>query len=350
MKQQISHAMMSWSIYRFTLLHTPRTVFQTMALLLRIRRLPFTSNRPLAITFSISEDYARLWLWHARRALSPLEWDFAVIDSTGTMRARYFTGASLIRFINVPHGNKIDLFLRRFIHAREVFLCDDDMYCMRSLAAERALFALPRTAIVSLRPRVAYHLRHNGVLHRPMGTYALFINREIIVRENIRFRSPRGNSCRRVFNRPPGSKNNLSFDTGDYANERLLELEYAVRHGEPGGVLGFFGLTQPRLLLECYGKKRIKESILRTSRFRVGGGGVALMGLYSVHTFEKIFMDIFGEPPVFISGFSADELRSMAESAPVPREERDEVMRKFNETDALYKDLRTAAELHHHAL
>lgn len=331
--------MMYWSIYRFTLLHAPYTVFQTCALLLGIRRFPSTYNRPLAITFSISEDYARLWLWHIQRALPAREWDYVVVDCAGTMRARNFPGAQIVRFMNLPHGNKIDIFLRKCITAREVFICDDDTYCVRSLDAERALLALPRTAVVSLRPRVAYRIQHDGVLHLPMGTYALLINRETIVRENIRFRSPRGDSHRRVFNRPPGSKNNLSFDTGDYANERLLELGYAVRHGETGGVTGFFGLTQPRLLLECYSKKRITESILRADRFRAGGAGVALMGLYSLCTFEKIFRNIFGEHPRFSCGFSASEVRTMAESSRVSKEERDEIVGKFNTTDALYKTM-----------
>lgn len=331
--------MMPWSIRRFTLMTAPRTAWNAGALLLGLRRLRFVPHRPLALTFSVFEDYARLWLWHAKRALSPREWDYAVIDCAGTMRSRHFAGAELVRFPNLPHGMKIDIFLRRIIAAREVFLCDDDMYPMRPLDAERALLALPRTAVVSLRPRIAYHIRHNGVLHRPMGTYALLINRETLVRENIRFRSPRGDSQRRVFNRPVGFKNGLSFDTGDYANERLLELGYAVRYGAPGAVRGFTALTQPRLLLTCYGKERVTGMILATDRFRVGGAGATLMGLYAMQAFERLFAHVFHEPPLFLCGFSAAELRGMAESARVPREECDDVIRAFDGTDALYKDL-----------
>jgi len=50
------------------------------------------------------------------------------------MEPAKFDGSHVIRFLNLYHGVKVDLVLRKMLQSEIVFLCDDDMYLLKDIS------------------------------------------------------------------------------------------------------------------------------------------------------------------------------------------------------------------------
>jgi hypothetical protein len=326
-----------WFNYSYSL---PRVWLSSCRVMLGCRRVG-TSDKPLAITGSISEDYARLWLFFAQRSLNPRQWDFLIIDSAGDMDPRKFQGCRVVRFLNLYHGRKIDLLLRRLLRAEIVFLCDDDKYILQDVTPLVAHLDDPQTPVVSLSPRSWWKFRINGVEFLPMGSYALILKRSEWLRLALRLQSPANlTSPYKVF--MPAAKPQTRYDTADYANEQLLLGGYSVvTLPDSPAVLGFDGLSAPRILLMKYGKAYVKEALLQAEHYRDGStNGAVIKAMYAIVKLECLYRTIFQEEPRLSSGFSEAELREIVESnTHLDREQRARALAYFQQIDGIYQTL-----------
>lgn len=266
-------------------------------------------RRPTAFVCSISPDHARVWHFFARKAGLAEDWNVVFFDSAGTFDPARFPGARVVRFLNVYHGRKIDFFLRRS-PSDIVFICDDDKYPVRGIGAETALLDNPGVAAVSLCPRSSFSFRIGGTDYRPMGSYAFLLKKRVILENGLRLQSPRRavSACKEF---PAGTKQQLGYDTADYANEKLLLAGWSLPFTE-GAVTGFDGLSASFVLLSAYPKERM-TGMLRAARHYSGGSvnGAVLRSLYCRTQFETVFRSVFKEPPLFSGGYSAGELRAI---------------------------------------
>lgn len=326
-----------WFNYCYSL---PKVCWPSLRILAGRRKIG-EAGRPLALTCSISEDYARLWLYFAQKALPSDRWDFLIVDSVGDMDPAKFEGCHVIRFLNVYHGKKVDLLLRKALQADIIFLCDDDKYILRDAAETFDAFQTPNTPVISLSPRNWWKFRIGGREFLPMGSYALIFKRRLFLEQRLKFESPQGiQSALRVF--PPGVKQHRSYDTADYANERLLLAGYNVAtFPENDFVLGFDGLSGRRIVLLRYGKEYAKQTLLEAEHYQeASSNATAVKTFYDIVKFERLYQAVFQTPPTFVSGFSEDELRWLVNAnvrAPKPQKER--VFERFAETEGIYRRL-----------
>ena len=285
-----------WFSYSYSL---PKTWLSTCKVMLGFKKVG-TSEKPLVVTSSISEDYARLWLFFAQQALDPRRWDFLTIDSAGDMDSRKFQGCTVVRFLNLYQGRKTDLLLRRLFRAEIVFLCDDDNYILQDVMPFAARLDGPQTPVVSLSPRSWWKFRINGEEFLPMGSYALVLRRSKWLRQGLRLQSPANlTSPYKVF--MSGAKPQTGYDTADYANEQLLLGGYTVvTLPETRAILGFDGLRAPRILLLKYGKAYVKEVLLQAEHYRDGStNGAVMKAKYAIVKLERLCRAIFREDLVW---------------------------------------------------
>jgi hypothetical protein len=334
--------LVSDSLRRFNYFHSlPRTLFSYLTLVLGLRRQP-KSDRAMAITFSVSEDYARVWLYFARKNLPPAKWDVLVVDCSGDMAAGKLPQAHLIRFPNISHGEKIDFFLNKFISSDLVFIWDDDKYLIKDISSLLPMFENPKLAAISLCPRNWYKLNINGETYLPMGSYALLLKRRLIKNHSLSFKPvKKSTGSVKMFN--PGVKEQDTYDTADYANEQLLRLGYEIKTIEDSDfALGFDGLSAPRIFAKDRGKDFIRAELSEAAHFKPGSiSGAQMRGFYGIVKFEKLFQDIFGENPSFVVGFSEAELRSIVErNKKISEEDRADILSYFDNLDNIYNRLK----------
>lgn len=330
-----------WFNYQYSL---PKVWLPSVKVLAGLERLE-NQDRPLVMTCSISEDYARLWLHCAQRSLGTGAWHFVIIDSAGDMDASLFPDCQVIRFLNIYHGKKMDRLLRNTLEVEHIFLCDDDKYILPPAAQALSYFDDPMTAVVSLAPRSWWSFRINEQDYLPMGSYALMFRRSIWRKEGLTFQSPTHlESQYRVF--PPGVKQQPHYDTADYANERLLLAGYRVvtlADQEPLMVPGFDGMSGRRILLLKYGKAYVKQALSETQHFQEGSGNwAAIVSMYGIVKFERLYHHVFHTPPRLISGFSEDELLTIVERNPHPTQsQKERVFAYFETLNATYQRVLT---------
>ena len=275
-------------------------------------------EKPIAMTCSISEDYARLWLHFAQKALSPQQWDFLIVDSAGEMRPEKFPGCTVIRFVNLYHGQKVDLLFRHLVQSKFVFLCDDDKYILHDVMPFAPYLNEPRTPVVSLSPRSWWKFRIQGQEFLPMGSYALLLNRFEWLQQGLKLQSPAHLASQyKIF--PPEVKQQPRYDTADYANEQLLLRGYhVVTLPDAKATLGFDGLSGPRILLIKYGKAYVKEALLQVNHYRQGSSnGSVMRAIYGIVKTECLYRKIFHEEPRFSSEFSEAELCDIVHNNPL---------------------------------
>jgi hypothetical protein len=326
-----------WFNYSYSL---PRVWLSSCKIMLGVKRIG-TPERPLVITSSISEDYARLWLYFAQHALDPRQWDFLIIDSAGDMNSRKFPGCRVVRFLNLYHGRKIDILLRHLLRAEIVFLCDDDKYILQDVTPFVAHLADPRTPVVSLSPRSWWKFRIDREEFLPMGSYALVLKRSEWLGQGLRLQSPANlTSPYKVF--MPSAKPQTRYDTADYANEQLLLRGFTVvTLPDTRAILGFDGLSAPRILLVKYGRTYVREALLQAEHYRDGSSnGSVMKAMYGIVKMEHLYRAIFHEEPRFSSGFSETELCEIVESNPHPdTEQKTEILAYFQQIDGVCQTL-----------
>ncbi|MGQ4648735.1 hypothetical protein [Lyngbya aestuarii] len=274
-----------------------------------------SSTKPLIMTCSISEDYARLWLHFALKFLGQYNCDFLIIDSSGSMEHSKFDGCQLIPFINCYHGLKLDLIIKKNIISEVIFICDDDKYIVNTEVISYLKYLdNPQNAAVSLSPRSWWKFKIGEEEFLPMGSYALLFQKQCFLDNNLKFQSPKNQISQfKVF--PPDVKVQPGYDTADYANEKLLLLGYKViTLSENNTVTGFDGLSAPTILLKKYGKEYVKQALLEAKHYRQGStNGSVMKAMYGIVKTEKLYRKIFGNKPRFISGFSEEELLNIVE-------------------------------------
>lgn len=326
-----------WFNWRYSL---PKVALPSVPVLLGLKQIG-RPDRPLALTCSISEDYARLWLYFARKALDARQWDFLVIDSAGEMDPAKFEGAQVVRFLNLYHGVKVDLLLRKMIAAELVFLCDDDMYLLKDLSKMLSYLDDPKTPIVSLFPRDWWKFEIGAQEFLPMGSFALLFKRSFLLRHHLRFQSPKGlNPQYKVTSL--GVKPRTGYDTADYMNEQLLLMGYNVTIlPDAEYVLGFKGLSDKRMLLMKSGKAYVKQALLEVDHYKEGSvNGANMRSIYGIVKFERLYRYIFQEEPRVVSGFSETEFREILVDNPkIDDAQRVQVQQHFDKLDGIYEKL-----------
>ena len=306
------------------------------------------SDKLTTLTCSISEDYARLWLYFARRVLHPDRWQCLIVDSSGDMDVRKLEGASLVRFVNWPHGRKCDLIMRHVIGSEVIFICDDDKYILADPTSHQEVclgLQTPEVAAISFSPRRWWRFRLKGQEYLPMGSYAVMVKKSVLARHRLTLESPRGlRATCKVF--AEGAKEQWSYDTADYANEQLLSLGYQVHTLQDNPLIaGFDGLSLPRVVLRRYGKAYVKGALLEASDFRLGtiNGGM-MRGVYGIVKVERLYRQIFSERPGFVSGFSEEEVREIPLKNPnLTEEQRESMDQYFADLEGIYTRLSTRA-------
>lgn len=327
----------------------PRTWLSSIKILFRLQEIQASK---IAITFSISEDYARLWVYFASIVLKN-DWRLVVVDSASDMSPHKLGNAKLVRFLNLYHGHKVDVFLKTTIVSPIVFLCDDDKFILSDPMCDPMInqsLKHPKVAVISLCPRRWWWFEIKEQKYLPMGSYALIFKRDIFMNHGLTFKSPKGlRSPYKKF--AEGVKHQMGYDTADYANEQLLLLGYdIVTLPENDYIAGFDGLSAPRILLLRYGKDYVKQALLMAPHFREGSiNGSVMRGCYGIVKIEKLYREIFNENPKFVSGFTEEELLSIIEKKPnVDEEQYQALLTYFRKIDTTSQRLLEHAKKHHH--
>lgn len=298
----------------------------------------------LAFTFSISEEYARLWLHFAKKNLPADKWGFLIIDCAGNMKKSNFPGAELIKMMNLPHGKKIDLILRKYTKAKVIFLSDDDKYLVSGIDEVTQELNNPKIAAISLSPRNWYKINIDGKEYLPMGSYAVLFKRDIIIQNNLSFMSLKKEFKARVME--AGSKKQFGYDTADYINEFLIKNGYQViTYPDNEKIRGYDGSSTPRIFLKAYGKDYVLQSLKQVGHYKKGSlNGSQMQGLYCLVKIESLFSHIFGESPNLASSITEMELVNILGNNPqVTAEEKKETLAYFSQIDKLTNDLKLLA-------
>jgi len=318
----------------------PKVALKSLGIISGISKVG-NSDKPAIITSSISEDYARVWLFFAQKHLGNKDWDFIIIDSSGSMEPSRLPGSNILQFVNLYHGQKVDVVLRKVIQSENIFLCDDDKYVVQDVSEELNLLNLQDVAVVSLSPRRWWKFKINNQEYLPMGSYALLFKKSFFLTNQLRFQSPKGVQSKfKVF--PPDVKHQMGYDTADYANEKLLNLGYkVVTLSDSTKTIGFDGLSCPRILVNKFGKTYVKEALKEAKHYKEGStNGYIIKGIYGLVKFEQLYQKLFGEKPRFSSNFLESEIMFLVENNPIiswPSKEK--VFSYFEELEARYRRL-----------
>jgi len=263
-------------------------------------------------------------------------WDILVVDGAGTLTAE-FHGCTVQRVLNVYHGRKLDFVLRR-VAADFVLICDDDRYLISDIAAfEEMLIRGCGAPVVSLAPRSYWLLRGpDGMLHKPMRSYCLLLDRRRFLHLGLRFRSPRVEAANRV---PVGeAKHQPGYDTADFAHSRLLELGYTVPVApDPAQHLVWFdGMSVASIVAQLGWTDSALDSLRIATHYKEGSvNGALLRSLYCRARFEQVYEVAFGTPPRHRLATTAEGIAGIVErNSALDDHERDRVLAYFAEVDA----------------
>lgn len=320
----------------------PKTASSAAAVVLGLKKSK-NWNKPTALIFSISEDYARLWHHFAKKHLPSDQWHILIVDSSGEMKKGNFNGAEIVKYTNFPHGRKMDIIIKKFVRSDIIFLSDDDKYITFNPSEELRILNNPAIAAISFAPRKWYRLNVNGFDFEPLGNCSVLWKRELILKHHLSFERIRNKkSPYKIFQ--PGAKEQESYDIGDIANEKILLAGYKTLVSEKTAI-GFDGLSAPRIFLMRYGKKALKEALESAPHYKWGSiNGAQLRGIYGIVKFESLFKYIFNELPAFQCGFSSEEIRDIVFSnQKISEENKKETELYFDKIDRAAEELKNYA-------
>lgn len=209
---------------------------------------PITKNSPDqmdVLTFSVVPSLTLIWLAFIKRIHLSTPLKVYIGDCSGGIKSKAkksYGGLNIVPYINDAHGQKLDLFIRRYCHAEYILVSDDDVFFLSDAPLVWGLAQMradPNLAVISFVPRERFAWQINGEEHMPMGSYCLLIRHSIWQRENLSFRtvhepSPNPNSYRG------------EYDTADFANVALIRNGYRVLIAPPeirAGILIRKGLS-----------------------------------------------------------------------------------------------------------
>jgi hypothetical protein len=178
------------------------------------------------VVFSVIPGLTTLWARALNQSTINVRKKIWIGDCSGGFRARRSIrgDVNVLPIVNEEHGVKIDTFLRKICTSRYVFISDDDVLWLSPAPWEWAMNALTSDhgmAVASLLPRERFRWWLDGESHQPMGSYCLFIDRGVFLREGLSFQSVNESS--------PNPQSYLGkYDTADYANVELIRRKYRI--------------------------------------------------------------------------------------------------------------------------
>ena len=139
-----------------------------------------------------------------------------------------------------------------------------------------------------------------------------------------------------------GVKQQPGYDTGDYANEKMLLAGYHVETvHEQNITLGFDGLSGRIPLYLKYEKHYLTQVLLEAKHFRSSSSnGNVIRAMYGHLQAEKLYRKIFREEPKFTLKFSKKELLDILEKNPnLETKARDQIRTYFKKMEETYTKL-----------
>lgn len=238
---------------RFSVVAARRTLVPTLKYYATRPVLP-PSDKPALFTMNILPPMMAVWHHCARKHLGGSV-DVVIFDCSGELDPAAFPGARVQKFLNFYAATKSEEFLYRIAKKRRIgWLCDDDVFFVSNEAVGAVLreLAVPNTASVSFRPRTWWHFEIDGKKAWPSGSYCIAFHREIFCdREKLSLKPSGGNAHPANLGKPP-----LRYDTGDKANEILLQKGYRCfivpKEEEPRFITGFSGMSGAVMLLRHF--------------------------------------------------------------------------------------------------
>ena len=259
-------------------------------------------------TNSIFPELTRIWYHFIEKTGNDIDAEVVIYDCGSKLNPAHFIGAQIIKHPNHEHGKKIDHFIKHNLKTKYFFLMDDDVFLTGTRPVQYGMEFLEkqeRNAICTFLPRHHWDLVIKGKSYKPMGSYALLINSEIIRREGLSFRA------RRTDN--PAIRNSSGYyDTADYINEQLLLRDYRIGYAPEAvnkEILTFWGTSSGYVSL-------VKRSIVGKPKMRLSGNGLRNFILEDLYNFQRAYMviavariyeELFAEKS-FLSVFRLDRL------------------------------------------
>ena len=320
-----------WLYKRFNCSTIPRTLWGTITRYLSHKPLVQDDVRLSILTFTIYPELARLW-WRLWLRVKPADVPCVIVDSVGTVNPAHFPGAIVCRFVNKYHGWKADQFIRYWIRSRYVWLMDDDKFIVDAQAVQFAQEAMDRgLAALSFAPRIlGWRFNIDGRIYRPMGTYCVLLNREVLRDEQLPL-APAG-----IPNphKPPGGE----YDTLDYAHEQLIRRGYeVVLHEKHDWITGFDNTSVGRIYALYLSKDEVSDMILHPvtkPAFRVQFWSASAWNQYAVCKVSYLYRSVFNEDPRSNTALSEQKIRKCVERAEGPPDEaKERVLKKLDAYD-----------------
>jgi hypothetical protein len=217
-----------------------------------------------------------------------------IYDSSGLLKSDNFPLATIIKFPNLEHGEKIDHFLRIHCKSKYCLLIDDDAFLLNKNALIHGLNWLMqdnKNAFYSYKPRDWWKFNINGEQFCPMGSYALLFKPEIISNHNLSFKTvPTKNKLIR--------EGSGYYDTADFIQETLIKLGFFINIGEEkiqSMIPTFYGTSSGFLSFykkKFFSKKYKRDSIKNINKLLKIDFNNLLRG-YSVATTIEIYEKLF---------------------------------------------------------
>ncbi len=175
------------------------------------------------LTFSVLPALTSLWAWKLKN-IDVLGLNSIIVGdcSGGLHNSSVINSSERFPFLNYPHGEKLDFFLKNVCSSRYVVVCDDDIIWTSQEPLNYALNKFnsnSNLAVVSLVPSNKKSFWLSEKVKTTMGSYCIIIDRYKWLSENMTFQVVKPNGWRKI---------GYYFDTADYANLRLLELGYDI--------------------------------------------------------------------------------------------------------------------------
>lgn len=214
--------------------HKTSSVYLATAFVSHKARFTDPSKKIALITFTIYPDLAEIWSYFATRNIDKSIVDIYCVDSSGLLRQERVPEVKVLRFWNIEHGKKMDIF-SRLLDYEYIWICDDDVMLVDEVLQHLLLTEFgqdPKIWAVSLLPR-SQTIKSGDIERRAMGSYCFGFRRDIVINEQLSFR-PKETIDQTV------NWGRRYYDTCDFAQYQALERGYEVALIDSSDVLKSF--------------------------------------------------------------------------------------------------------------
>lgn len=230
-----------------------------------------------------------------------------IIDCSGNLPSHYAPNAVVERFPKFDLALTLDYFTSHYVKSKLVWVSDDDSFVFEpnvAIEAVNSFYSDTNLAAFSFRPRDWWHFELGGAKIRPMSSYCVMLNRDIIKKEKLSFTSG-GRS------NPYSGK---GYDVADFMHFQLLNNGYAVKiPDEPRWICHLGGGSSTAVLGSMCSRNELIEYF--SSPFSYGNHFTYnLKSFYISAKVSKIYKKLFGEDAPSI--FSEAEVRTFLDRVP----------------------------------